>query len=56
MATMTIPVRIIDIECSMVCVFCDIETTRHYCPSCNEYKGLMTIKDWEDYTGEVWEQ
>lgn len=40
---------------TMVCVFCDQDTTLPYCPSCQEYKGLMTIAEWESYTGEVWE-
>ena len=38
-----------------VCVFCDRATTLGYCASCVEYKGLMTISEWEAYTGEVWE-
>lgn len=39
-----------------VCVFCDNTTSLWYCPSCHEYKGLMTIEDWESYTGEVWDE
>lgn len=39
----------------MVCVFCDESTALPYCAGCQEYKGLMTIADWESYTGEVWE-
>jgi hypothetical protein len=39
-----------------VCVYCDTLTTLWYCKSCHEYKGLMTIEDWEQYTGEVWEE
>lgn len=38
-----------------VCVFCDTATDMPYCSGCQEYKGLMTIAEWEDYTGEVWE-
>ena len=38
-----------------VCVFCDQDTTSYACPSCGEYKGLMSIAEWESYTGEVWE-
>lgn len=38
-----------------VCVFCDSATTLPYCAPCQEYKGLMTIDQWEAYTGEVWE-
>ena len=40
---------------SLVCVYCDTLTTLPYCAPCQEYKGLMTIADWESYTGEVWE-
>ena len=39
----------------MVCVFCDTATDLPYCRGCQEYKGLMTISDWESYTDEVWE-
>ena len=45
----------IDDNDSMVCVFCDQDTALPYCALCNEYKGLMTIAEWESYTGEVWE-
>ena len=38
-----------------VCVFCDQATDLPYCPDCEEYKGLMTIAEWEDHTGETWE-
>ena len=38
----------------MVCVFCDQDTNLPYCALCQEYKGLMTITEWEAYTGEVW--
>ena len=38
-----------------VCVFCDTRVSDFYCPECMEYKGIMTIAEWEDYTGEVWE-
>lgn len=41
---------------TMVCVFCDNLTDMPYCPTCQEYKGLMTIEDWESYTGETWEE
>lgn len=56
MATMTIPVSLIDNEEIMVCVFCDtLAGDLPYCASCMDYKGMMTIPDWENYTGEVWE-
>lgn len=38
-----------------VCVFCDQDTYMPACPTCLEYKGLMTIDEWESYTGETWE-
>jgi hypothetical protein len=56
MTTMIIPVSVLDNEDRMVCVFCDTETTLPYCASCNEYKGLMTITEWEAYTSEKWEE
>jgi hypothetical protein len=57
MATISIPRSTFDLldEETMVCVFCDTATDMPYCGSCNEYKGLMTIAQWESYTGEVWE-
>ena len=58
MTTLSIPRHpfdIIDSGESMVCVYCDTETTLPYCAGCQEYKGLMTIEDWEAYTGEKWE-
>ena len=45
----------IDDEDRMVCVFCDQDTTLPYCALCQEYKGLMTIAQWEAYTGEAWQ-
>lgn len=39
----------------MICVFCDNSTTLPYCAGCEEYKGLMTVDEWEAYTGETWE-
>lgn len=55
MTVMNIPVSFLDHEDSMVCVFCDTMTDLDYCISCNEYKGLMTVSEWESYTGETWE-
>jgi hypothetical protein len=46
--------RLSDLD-TKVCVFCDTATDRYACPDCGEYKGLMSIEDWESYTGEVWE-
>lgn len=39
-----------------ICVFCDTPTSLYYCPPCNDYKGLMTVDEWEAYTGETWEE
>lgn len=52
-----IPFDIFDtiIEDVQVCVYCDSATTLPYCAPCQEYKGLMTIEQWQAYTGEVWE-
>lgn len=46
-----------------VCVFCDELAVvaaigdKYYpvCPTCDDFKGLMTIEQWENYTGERWE-
>lgn len=46
-----------------VCVFCDCRaefatvglTIVQFCPDCRDYKGLITVEEWEDKTGEVWE-
>lgn len=40
---------------TLVCVFCDQSTMLPYCATCQEYKGLMPISDWEAYTGESWQ-
>lgn len=41
---------------TLVCVFCDMEINADYpyCTNCNEYKGIMTISAWQEYTGEEW--
>ena len=54
MTTMIIPISILEDEADKVCVFCDTATSEWYCSQCMEYKGLMTIAEWEAYTGEVW--
>jgi hypothetical protein len=38
-----------------VCVFCDTRVSGTYCTDCMEYKGIMSIAEWQDYTGEIWE-
>ena len=57
MATIQIPRSTFDTwdEDTRICVYCDAATLAYFCPKCNEYKGLMTIAEWESYTGEVWE-
>lgn len=55
MTTMIIPVSVLEDEDIKVCVFCDAYAGDFFCNQCNEYKGLMTIKEWEAYTGETWE-
>jgi hypothetical protein len=57
---MTVPVKTLDMfhedeDIRKVCVFCDALTSLPYCSSCEEYKGIMTITEWQAYTGEVWE-
>lgn len=37
-----------------ICIFCGNETNEMSC-YCGEYKGLMTIAEWEAYTGEKYE-
>lgn len=39
----------------LVCQFCDIPVHNIFCQSCGEYKGIMTMTEWESYTGETWE-
>lgn len=45
---------LLDEDTTLVCVFCDVIVEDDYCHSCNEYKGLMTVSHWEEYTGETW--
>lgn len=39
----------------LVCQFCDIPVHNIFCQSCGEYKGIMTMAQWEEYMGEAWE-
>jgi hypothetical protein len=39
----------------LVCLFCTTNVHNIFCQECMEYKGIMTMKEWEEYTGEVWE-
>lgn len=54
MATLDVIDFLFDEDDLKVCVFCDQDTRLPYCASCQEYKGLMTVQEWENYTGEVW--
>jgi hypothetical protein len=38
-----------------VCVYCEEYVLADACYRCNEYKGVMTIEEWEAYTGYMWE-
>lgn len=60
---MIVPVSFIDHNDSdevRVCVFCDSQVTPladsdiYFC--CDTYKGIMTVSEWESYTGEKWEE
>ena len=55
LATIDVIDFLFDEDDQKVCVFCDEATRLPYCVACQEYKGLMTIAEWETYTGEVWE-
>lgn len=58
MTTLSIPRSVADMLAdgeTMVCVYCDQAVTDLYCADCMEYKGIMSVADWEAYTGEVWE-
>ena len=45
---------LIDLD-DKVCVYCDTRVDDVYCSDCMEYKGIMTIAEWQNYTGEIWE-
>ena len=40
-----------------VCLFCDIEVSMDSitCKSCQDYKGIVTMLNWEEINGEEWE-
>jgi hypothetical protein len=37
-------------EDRMMCVYCDSEVASPFCVKCMEYKGVMSIAQWEEYT------
>lgn len=32
-----------------ICVFCEVTTYAYICPECRDYKGLMSIREAEEY-------
>ena len=58
MATMLVSrMETLDESSVRICSFCDIEVDAdsYVCPECDEYKGLVTIEEWESVSGEIWE-
>ena len=47
---MTVPVSLIENEDRMMCVYCDSEVASPFCVKCMEYKGVMNMQQWEEYT------
>jgi hypothetical protein len=45
----------ISLTSEFVCVYCEEYVLADACYRCNEYKGVMTIEEWEAYTGYMWE-
>ena len=39
----------------LVCMWCTQVLNNVMCFDCKEYKGVMTMKEWEEYTNETWE-
>jgi hypothetical protein len=46
--------RLSDLD-TKVCCYCDTEVAGYACAACGEYKGVMSIEEWEAYTGYMWE-
>lgn len=46
---------LLDSDEPRVCSYCDEATDHAFCDSCGEYSGLISIAQWEDINGEVWE-
>ena len=38
----------------LVCLYCSQTLSNVMCFDCQEYKGVMTMAEWETYTGETW--
>ena len=45
-----IPENLIEDEDTMMCVYCDSEVASPFCVKCMEYKGVMNMQQWEEYT------
>jgi hypothetical protein len=48
-------VSTLDKNLVLVCIYCSEVLCNVMCFDCNEYKGVMTMKEWEEYTNETWE-
>jgi len=46
---------VLDKNLVLVCQFCTVPVNNIFCYSCGEYKGIMTMTEWEEYMGEKWE-
>ena len=48
---MTVEIRTYDTDLR-ICVFCYATTYAYICPECRDYKGLMSIREAEEYLDE----
>lgn len=48
---MTVEIRTYDTDLR-ICVFCYTTTYAYICPDCRDYKGLMSIREAEEYLDE----
>jgi len=39
-----------------ICIDCFTEVSEWVCYSCREYKTIMTVGDWEAYSGEKYDE
>jgi hypothetical protein len=39
-----------------ICIDCFIEVSEVICHLCREYKTIMTVGEWEQYTGETYDE
>lgn len=48
--------RALDLEdTDKVCSYCDTRVVGIVCGECGEYDGIISLIEWEDINGEVWE-